>query len=139
MLIIGSTCPAYPLKPEIINWTPEQVKAGGKPTSTRIINGQGVKAIFINERFKRLTVGLQSAVGNTEDELLQRFRLTDQNYMLPISMLEPDAPGLSRASVNFYIRQRKRTTSDWKMFNHQNQSATSFFVVRSFQFPATCV
>jgi hypothetical protein len=134
-LIIGATVADYPARHSVIKRSTRARYAGLAQASERPSAEEGIKGLFKNERFERLDMVYQ-----TKKELTERFRPLDQKYMEPLSLFDTViASGrtdtgrndfLSRATVNFYIGQRRRTTADWKQFNHRNQIATSFFVVR---------
>lgn len=68
-------------------------------------------------------------------ELLQRFRPDDWAYMYPMIAIPTtkdivkSVDYLSKALVNFYIQQRRRTKADWTMFNYRDQVAKSYYVV----------
>jgi hypothetical protein len=133
-LIIGATVANYPAKSVIITRTKFQIANKLAQPSKRSSAAEGIKGLFKEERFRRIDM-----VQQTSEELMERFRLSDQEYLQPLALLDTEVASggkdekrnvfLSRATVNFYIGQRSRTTKDWKQFDHRNQVAMSFFVV----------
>lgn len=126
-MVIGSTKANYPYATIVQTKSNGNSKNDSSSSSQTVI--QSVADLFTSKRIERLDAG-------TQDELLKRYRRHDRDYMspmiaiaIPLKNLKMSIAGLSKALVNFYIQQRQRTTPDWKMFNHQDQKAKSYYVV----------